>query len=192
MTLAHALILAAAILASGFVPVLLQRRWRGQALERALYPEVVGLRFQALAAAAEIARRHRSGEPLDEAFFQGWRLSTPLVYPAVGGELGFLSADVCDRIGHFHAQLADARARLAEIRAGRAAASPYRVLSNLLRASNHVETWVRALEPRRGPLLGGWPDAVVAHRLLEALEEEGAEQPLIVQPYVWPDVALPR
>ena len=184
------LILAVAIFATGFGVLL----WRGldeaRTVERALVHEVAAMRCQAAAMAAEIARRYKAGEAYDEDFFAIWRLSAPLIYPAAGAAIGRLPGGALDRVGYFHAQLADARARLADARDwGDFAPSPYRMLSGLIRACNHVEPWLRKLQPQPSPLSWQYPDTTEADRLLEAMEQ-AAQEPIAVA-YCWVDCSLP-
>lgn len=179
------LLILAAICGTGAGVALWWRRSEIRALERALYPEIISMRFQARALATEIARQHAAGPPLDAAFFWQWRLSAPLVYPAAAQRLGLLPGDAPDRIGHFHAQLAEARARLAEVRSAGMLPAPYRLLSNLMRASNHVEPWVRARQPRFGAMPGDHPDMAEAHALLDTLED-GVSEP-VAHPWFWAD-----
>ena len=153
--------------------------WRGRremrALERALFAEIVPLRAQAASMAAEIARRHQAGEPFDAAFFSLWRLSAPLIYPAAGASLGLLRGEGLDRVGFFHARLADARARLAEAQtAGRFEPSPYRMLYCLVAAINHVGRWTDAMEKRYGHIPCDMPDLAAANALVESLETSGS------------------
>lgn len=165
-----------------------RRRREVRAVERALYFETVHLRTEAMAMAVEIARRRLAREPLDTGFFLRWRLSTPLIYPALGARLGLLDRDALDRIGYFHAQLANARERLAEARAaGAFEPSPYRMLSALLRPACHVLAWIQGLEPRERLVEVSmvWPDTTQAMALLADFEER-AEEP-VVQAYSWTD-----
>ncbi|MDG2528826.1 hypothetical protein [Caulobacter endophyticus] len=190
MSLSHALLIAAAIVATAVGTALWRRRLERGDLELALYPEVVGLHRQAAQLATELARRHAQdpGLWLDEAFFARWRLSAPLVYPAAAGGLGRLSGGARDRVGYFYAQLAEARLRLGEARAaGGVIGSPYRLVSNLVRACNHVEPWVGAMERRLGPSLLARPNLAAANVLLGALEEAGGEP--LVDPWFWADTA---
>ena len=183
--LAAALILAFAIAATALGALLWRKRHETRVVERALLDEVDALRWQAAAMAAEITRRHRAGEGFDPAFFSLWRLSAPLVYPAIGAALGRLPGDGVDRVGYFHAQLADARARLAEARAaGGFEPTPYRMLSALVRAYNQVEPWLRAFRPRPAFLIPE-PGMGDANELLEAFED-AAEEPRAI-PYCWVD-----
>ena len=184
------LTLALAIVATGFG--ILLWRWfdEARAVERALVHEVAAMRCQAASMAAEIARRYKAAEPFDEDFFALWRLSAPLVYPAAGAAIGRLPREALDRVGYFHAQIADARARLADAReSGDFTPSPYRMLSCLLRACNHVEPWLRKLQPQPNPLSWQFPDTTEADRLLEAMEQ-AAQEPIAVA-YCWVDCALP-
>src|SRR5688572_20495626 len=96
--LAATLFLALTIVATGVGLAQWRKRDERRALEKALLPEVSGLRWQAAAMAAEIARRHKAGEGFDDAFFNLWRLSAPLVYPAAGAALGRLDGDALDRV----------------------------------------------------------------------------------------------
>jgi hypothetical protein len=163
------------------------RVWRSRREDRAtdfaLRTEARSMRWQAAAMAAELARRHRAGEGLDPEFFAQWRLSAPTVYP-VTSALGAIGREGIDRLGYFHAQLADARVRLAEARAaGRIEPTPYRMLSHLVRAVNHVAPWLdrgRSWEPY--PL----PDLADANRLLG--EFEGGAEPIALA-YLWADCA---
>jgi hypothetical protein len=179
-------------MAVGAVALLAATHRRRQTLivERALYPEVNSMRFQAAAFAGELARRHVAGIPLDAAFFSYWRLSAPLVYPAAGVELGHLSSDTLDRVGYFHAQLAEARSRVAEAKIrGAEALSTYRLLSNVLRACNQVEPWITSKDSLAGNLIGGEADVGEAARLLEDFEID-AKEPLALA-YCWADVCDP-
>ncbi|GEM_PF-2583284 len=142
-----------------------QRRMARRALERALYPEICAMRLQALLLAEHVAEHHLAGGSFDAAFWTGCHLSSPLVYPATGAALGLLPGEGLDRVGYFHGRMADARAAL-----NRGAPSLYPLLSNLLRACNRVAPWITALEPRFGPMIGGYPDVERASRLLESLE----------------------
>ncbi|MFT4253208.1 MAG: hypothetical protein QM608_12050 [Caulobacter sp.] len=189
MTLLQTLPIVVAIAVTGVACVWWRRRSEVRDLERALYPEVVSLRQQAGALAAELARRQAEGRGLDPAFFARWRLSAPLVYPAAAGGLGRLPGEGVDRVGYFHAQLAEARSRLAEARAADGVlASSYRLLSNLVRACNHVDRWTSALEPRLGRPLTGYADLAAANRLLEVLEQAGGEP--MALPWCWADTAF--
>src|SRR5690606_20308328 len=144
MTTVPLLLFTLFLVAAGFSVLCSQRYLAARAVLRALGPEVAAMRWQAAALAAEITRRHRAGEAFDADFFRTWRLSEPQVFPAVGGDLGLLSYDAIDRIGYFHAQLAAGRERLALAAAeGGFQPSPYRMLSVLVRAFNHVDPWVK-------------------------------------------------
>lgn len=162
-----------------------RRSYAARAVTWALSDEVVALRAEAMAMAVEIARRHMENEALDAAFFGRWRLSEPIVYPAVGVGLGLLpSRDAIGRVGYFHAQLANARVRLAEARAtGRFEPSPYRVLGHLLRASHDAGPWVQKHRRRLPRCAWEQPDTSQADALLEAFERTGAEP--LIEPY-WP------
>lgn len=190
MSLPQTLLIVAAILAAVFGAPLWRRWLERRDLERALYPEVVGLHRQAAQLSTELARRHAEAEDLrlDEAFFARWRLSAPLVYPAAASGLGRLPGGARDRVGYFYAQLAEARVRLGEARAADGViGSPYRLVSNLVRACNHVEPWVAAMERRLGPSLLARPDLTAANVLLGALEEAGSEP--MADPWFWADTA---
>lgn len=184
-----AAILGAGVLALLFAAgVVVQARIKRRSLQRCLLSEIVSLRHQARDMAVEIARRHACGEPLDPIFFARWRLSTPLIYPAAGAALAQLPGEALDRVGYFHAQLADARSRLADARlAGRFEPSPYRMLSCLIRAWNHVQPWCAAIDPHFDWLDGDEPDLTSASLLLGAFEEDGLE-PVAVA-YSWADRA---
>lgn len=171
----------------------LWREHRERALvELALFPEVVALRRQAAALAAEIARRHEAREPFDTRFFALWHLSAPMIYPATGAAgLRCLSRESLGRVGHFHAQLADARARLARAQTKSGfEPSPYRMLSTLIWAVNNVEPWLHARRLRLG--LGPQEDEDLSFACsLLASFESTAEEPLAV-PYCWVDCAEDR
>lgn len=185
-TLGALLILVVAI-GAAFLLLYWHRRQQIVALENALYPEVESMRFQAAVFANELARRHDRAGSLDLAFLHGWRLSAPSIYPAAGAQLGLLPADALDRIGYFHAQLAEARARIADAKAfGVETLSSYRLLSNVLRAYNHVEPWTSSKARRLGTLPGGKAEVGAAARLLEQFEA-AAQEPL-ASPYCWADV----
>lgn len=180
--------LTLAMIATAIAIELWRRRHGARRVERALLYEVQGLHMQAGAMAVEIARRYRAGEAFDADFFSLWRLSAPLVYPAVGAELGRLSREAIDRVGYFHAQLADARGRLAEARAGGGfAPSPYRMLTSLVRAYYHVQPWHPSLQPGRNPVMAYVPDLADACSLLAEFERADVE-PLPVA-YGWADCA---
>lgn len=188
MSLPHTLLIVATILSAVAGAALWRRRLELRDLERSLYPEVVALRLQAAILADELARRHVGGQALDAAFFAQWRLSAPLVYPAVGGALGRLPGEGVDRVGYFHAQLAEARERTARARVdGGLSGSPYRLLSNLVRACNNVGRWTDRMEARHGRPLAGLPDLAEANRLLGTLEDAGGEP--IVHAWCWADTA---
>ncbi|PQA88281.1 hypothetical protein [Hyphococcus luteus] len=166
-----------------------RRRRETRALERALFAEIAPMRAQAAAMAAEIARRHQAGEPFDAAFFSLWRLSAPLIYPAAGASLGLLQGEGLDRVGFFHARLADARARLAEAQtAGRFEPSPYRMLYCLVAAINHVGRWTDAMEKRYGCIPCDMPDLAAANALVGTFERSGSEPIMIA--YNWADCAV--
>ena len=176
-------ILAFVIIGTSVVVTLWRTREKVQAIEKALMYEVIAMRSQATAMAAEIARRHMTGEPFDKSFFNIWRLSPPLIYPAVGANIGMLSHEALDRVGYFHAQLADARARLADARpVGGFEPSYYRVLSCLVRSANHVQPWLDTLQPDLG---NADPDMSAADTLLNDLEKAAAEPRAEV--YCWVD-----
>ncbi len=159
------------------------RRMAARAVARALAPEVAAMRWQAAALAAEIARRHRANEAFDRDFFRTWRLSEPQVFPAIGASFGLLPGPAIDRIGYFHAQLGAARERLAMAASdGGFEPSPYRTLSALVRAFNHVQPWV---EPYLDLVTGHPPDMADANALLGELEDARAE-PIAVA-YLWAD-----
>ena len=186
---AAVLLLPFGLLAAVLFADLLRRGHERRAVERGLFGEVVALRWQAAAVAAEIARRHEACEPFDERFFALWPLSEPLVYPGTGAAaLGRLSREAVGRIGYFHAQLAGARARFPDARAaGEFVPTPYRVLSGLVRAYYDVDPWVRSLRPRLGAAVDEEPDITAANDLLGRFEE-ALEEPLAVA-YCWVDCA---
>lgn len=172
-----ALIAAAAVLLWG------QHRQRARAAVRALAPEVAAMRWQAAALAAEITRRYRAGTPFDAEFFQVWRLSPPLVFPALGADLGYLSREAVGRIGYFHAQLAAARERLALAEGDEGfRPSPYRMLSLLVRAFNEVTPWV---EPHLDISTRNPADLSDANALLGELE--ALEREPVSMAYHWTD-----
>ena len=182
------LFLALTIVATSVGLALWRKRDEARAVEKALQLEASGLRWQAAAMAAEIARRHKSGEGFDDAFFSLWRLSTPLVYPALGAALGRLDGDAIDRIGSFHAQLADARARLAEARAaGGFEPTPYRMLSCLVRAFYHIEPWF-GTQRHRPLMFAREPEIGEASALLDGFERAG-DEPVAVA-YCWADCGV--
>lgn len=184
MTATELTLLVLAIIGTGVGVEVWRRLDEGRAVERANYREIVGLRAEAVWVAVEIARRHRAAEPFDETFFAQWRLSTPLIYPAVGAKLGLLSRRSVHAIGYFHAQLANARVRWAEARAtGGFQPSPYRVLCHLLHAHGEVEPWVRRISLELPIELQGEPDRAEAYALIGELEQKGEER--IVEAY-WP------
>ena len=189
-SLSHLIILFIAVVAGVFSAGLWLRWHDRRALERTLFYEVRALHSQCASMAAEIARRHKAGEALDESFFSLWRLSAPLIYPAVGFGLSRLGGDVLDRIGYFHAQLADARSRVAEARmAGAFQPSPYRILSSLVRAFYHVQPWLDSQE-RMDWALSEKADITHANALLSEFESS-AKEPLAVV-YCWVDMAYPQ
>jgi len=159
-------------------------RLRAQrALARAVGAEIAHMRWQAAAMAAEITRRHRAGEAYDRTFLRVWRLSAPLIFPAIGGDLGLLTPDAMDRIGYFHAQLAAARERLACAATDMGfEPSPYRILSALVRACNHVTPWIG---PHLCVATRDLPDLTDANMLLGEFEDAAAEPFAAV--YIWPD-----
>jgi len=174
-------LLGLAVIAGGVVVA--QRRLAVRAVSRALWPEVAAMRWQAAAMAAEITRRHRAREAFDADFFRTWRLSEPQLFPAVGAHFGLLSHDAIDRVGFFHAQLAAARERVSLAAAeGSFQPTPYRVLSALVRAFNHVQPWV---EPHLDIATAMTPDLADASALLEELENAGHE-PIAVA-HIWAD-----
>lgn len=179
------LVLLTGTLGIAWVAVLLWERRRRRAVERALYNEVISLRWQAAALAEEIARRHIADEPFDSSFFDLWPLSGPLIYPSTGAAaLGLLSREGLGCVGLFYGQLADARARLANARkVGSFEPSPYRVLSGLMRAHYGVDPWVRALRTHLGTIPGAEPDITAANKLMGELEESLAEP--VAVPYCW-------
>lgn len=175
------LIAGAGVLAVAWVTI--ERSLRRNSVERAIAAELLGLRWQAIAMAAEIARRVRVGEAFDGTFFHCWRLSEPQMFPALGAEFGLLPRETVGRIGYFHAQLATARERwrLAADE-GEFRPSVYRILSALLRACGEIEPWAK---PRLDIVTGTTPDLRDANLLLSALETAGTE-PLAVA-YLWTD-----
>lgn len=164
------------------------RHMRARSLERALYAEIVSMRVQAAAFAEELARRHDRGQAFDGDFFRQWRLSPPLIYPSAGTDLGLLAGEALDRVGYFHAQLAEARRRVATGEATGQIGSAYRLLSNLVRAVNHIAPWIGQLERRHGK----WPMSAAelsgANRLLETLEESADP---VADPWCWSDTCYP-
>ncbi|MFC3711145.1 hypothetical protein ACFOMD_01090 [Sphingoaurantiacus capsulatus] len=185
IALIHVVALAAVIFVVGY-------HWRGRArrhrVERVLFQELVSLRRQAVEMAAEIERRHRAGEGFDLAFFNLWRLSPPLLYPAMGAALAVLPGGTLDRIGYFHAQLADARARLSNARtAGGFEPTPYRMLSCLVRAISHVDPWYEGVGRTLGNVEPWEPDLAGASALLGSFED-AAQEPLVLA-YYWADCA---
>lgn len=185
MTLLHALLICAALLLAAAGAARWLHRRNVSAVERALYSEVVSLRFQAAEFAAEFARRHNEAEPFDEDFLVNWRLSPPMIYPASARDLGLLPRDGLDRLGYFHAQLAEARQRLAEARALGRFASPYRLLSNLVRSCNHIDTWIRHLQAQLGKPVWDDIDLAGANALLEELEDANCAP--VAHPWCWAD-----
>ena len=182
------LLVILAVIATGAGVGLWSRRIQRKAIQRVLRPEIAGMRLQARALAAELARRHRAGMPLDADFFWEWRLSAPLIYPAVGPGLGLLSAEAVERIGFFHAQLAAARDRLAEVQAaGGVMPSPYRLLSNLLRACKEVEPWLRASEHPAVGAIHVDPETSAASALMAEFEQRAE---LLAEPWCWADVCF--
>lgn len=172
------------------VAIMWRRKRDVRRLERALFYEVRAMRCQAASMALEIARRHRAGEPFDANFFGLWRLSAPMIYPSVGFMLSRLPGSVIDTVGYFHAQLSDARARLAEARdVGRFEPTPYRMLSSLVRACYHAQPWCEALEFPGSPLVYDCPDLLEASSLLGEFERAGHE-PVAVA-YCWVDWTHP-
>lgn len=164
--------------------VLLHRVLRGRAVARALGPEVAGLRWQAIALAAEIARRIRANQPFDQDFFLTWRLSAPMIFPALGADFGLLPREALGRIGFFYGRLATARERLA-LAAAHCEFRPsvYRVLTALITASYDIEPWV---EPYLDIVTRGVPDRSEVTALLSELERSMSEP--FAEPYVWADV----
>lgn len=184
--LAAILLLAFAVFAARAGADLLSEARQRRGVERVLYAEIVALRRQAAALAAEITRRYRTEEPFDARFFALWPLSDPLIYPATGASpLGRLRRGEFARIGYFHAQLADARARLARGRAaGGFEPTPYRILSCLVRSINDIEPWLRARRPTDGSE-EDYPDLTDANNLVGHFEDLGQE-PIAVA-YCWAD-----
>lgn len=171
--------------------VSLSRHARVRQIENALYPEIVFMQFQAAALANEIARRRRSGLSWGTDLFRDWRLTAPLIYPALGADLGLLSRDAIDRLGYFHSQLQEARTRVAEAKSEELGeASPYRLLANLIRACNHVQPWITGLEPRLGKLIDCEPDLSQANELLTELELS-SDHALTTVPYAWMETCVP-
>ena len=182
----------AATLSIGVAAQMLLRRKDEKAMERLLYKEALALRWQACAVAAEVARRHVAASGFDDAFFAQHLLSPPLLYGATGAlVLGRLPRQVLARLHYFHGQLAAARSRLE--RAGRNGTfdpSPYRLLSNLVRAHYELEPWVAKLQPRFGGPLEPEPDISLANRLVGAFVEESHESLAVA--YCPADSGYPR
>ncbi len=182
------LLLALALVLVGLGLGAWRARREARALELTLFWEVRDLRRQAADLATEIARRHRAGEQLDERFFGVWRLSAPLIYPSIGAALTQLPGASIGYLGYFHGQLADARARLAEAReSGRFEPTSYRILSNLVRSSNHVQPWCERQQRRLGPRIDDDRDLSDANALLGEFENAALE-PIAVA-YCWVDCA---
>lgn len=176
-------LLIVAILASAPGAVLVHRALRQRTVARALGREVAGLRWQAIALAVEITRRVRTKQAFDPDFFLTWRLSAPMIFPALGADFGLLPDGALDRVGYFYAQLANARERLALAAThGAFRPSPYRILSALVRASYDIEPWV-------GPYLDvvtrEIPDRSEVSALLDELES--AQNEPIALTYIWAD-----
>lgn len=188
MALGHTLLLCAVLLLTVTGTALWVHRRQMRAIERALYCEAVSLRFQAASFAVEFARRHNRADRLDEDFFARWRLSPPMIYPVSARDLGFLSSDVLDRLGYFHAQLGEARRRLVDAQASGDFASPYRLLNNLVRASNGIEPWIRGYEQRHGAPVGHDIEFAEARALLELFEDAQAEP--LAHPWCWADSCM--
>ena len=181
------LLLIAALPLAACAAVLLQHSLRRRAVVRALGREVAGLRWQAIALAAEITRRLRAREPFDRDFFLTWRLSAPLIFPALGADVGLLPGDGLDRVGYFHAQLATARERLAQAAVdGAFHPSAYRILSALTRASYDIEPWV---EPHLDIVTRDAPDRADACALLGEFEDQQKEP--LAMAYIWADACAP-
>ena len=177
------LLIVAALTVAGLGAMLIHRSLRRRAVARALGREVAGLRWQAIALAAEITRRLRAGEAFDPDFFLTWRLSAPMVFPALGADFGLLPGGALDRVGFFHAQLATARERLAIAAAqGEFRPSAYRILTALVRASYDIEPWV---EPYLDIVTREIPDRSDMSALLSELEDLRNE-PLALA-YIWAD-----
>lgn len=160
---------------------------RARALHWGLLHEADSLCLQARAMAAEIARRHIAGEPLDATFFAMWRLSEPRLYPATVNASAYLDHRAIGRLGAFHGLLSDARQRLVEARiVGVFHPSPYRMLACLVHAVNGVEPW---LGEQRNPIQP--PEEQTGFRTANALVcdlERSGEEP-IARAYCWHDCA---
>jgi hypothetical protein len=177
------LLLFVAMLAAAPCAVLAHSALRQRTVTRALGREVAGLRWQAIALAAEIARRVRAKEAFDPDFFLTWRLSAPMIFPALGADFGLLPGGALDRVGYFYAQLANARERLALAAAqGAFHPSPYRILTALVRASYDIEPWV---EPYLDIVTREIPDRSDVSALLDELESAQTEP--IALAYIWAD-----
>lgn len=177
------LLLIVAILVSAPGAVLIHRALRRRTVARALGCEVAGLRWQAIALAAEITRRVRAKEAFDLDFFLTWRLTAPMIFPALGADFGLLPGGALGRVGYFYAQLATARERLALAAAqGGFHPSPYRILAALVRASYEIEPWV---EPYLDITTREIPDRSDVSALLDELESALTE-PLALA-YIWAD-----
>ena len=163
-----------------------------QRIERGLYGEIIALRWQAAAAAAEIARRYEANEPFDDGFFSFWPLSTPMTYLCTSAsELGYLSRDARAQVSFFHGQLADARSRwVAAQNLGKFKPSPYRIVSSLLRAYYEIDPWVKRLKPKLGAIPEEAPDLTQANELLSKMEAAMVE-PVAVA-YCGVDCAHPK
>lgn len=157
------------------------QRWRdARALEALLFAEAAALQLQAAHLAAELARRDAAGAGCDADFFACWRLSKPTVYPTAAAGLMRLRGGTPERLGYFHAQLADARARLAMAeRTGQFAPSPYRFLSQLVRAHYTIEPWCAAMARRLRWLPAPLPDMLAASALVSRYEAAGDEPVLL-------------
>lgn len=176
-------LLIASVAALALAVVVGNHLLRRRVVRRAIATELVGLRWQAAAMAAEITRRIRADEAFDNEFFHRWRLSEPQVFPALGADFGLLAREGIARVGYFHAQLATARERwrLAADEGG-FRPSAYRILSALVRACNDIEPWAK---PHLDIVTGTTPDMTDANKLLGEFEAAGAE-PLAVA-YLWAD-----
>lgn len=176
-------LLILALPAGAMGAVLLHRALRGRTVARALGREVAGLRWQAIALAAEIARRIRADEPFDQDFFLTWRLSAPMIFPTLGADFGLLPREALGRIGFFYARLATARERLALAAAqGEFRPSVYRTLVALVTASYDIEPWV---EPYLDIVTREVADRSEATALLSQLE--GSLNEPFAEPYIWAD-----
>jgi hypothetical protein len=186
MTANTLLLLIFSLVAIALGVVVIRRLMAAAAVTRTLAPEVVSLRWQAAAMAAEITHRHRTGQAFDVDFFRAWRLSEPQLFPAVGADIGLLSNDAINRLGHFHGQLAAARERLALAASeGGFRPTPYRMLSALLGAASGVRPW---LKPHMDILAHTTPDLTDAAALLEELEDP-KRGPIAVA-YLWHDTCV--